>query len=248
MKASLQSFCVVSMFCFAFDAVEFSDAVEDIFCDEVALFCGNDKATAGVHPATQSNDTGHGRDGVVGSIAVRHPVREEPAKRVAWFNFFGCFFSGIIVWSRQAQHFSQFFRAASANVEKHLISPTQPHMVRLPSKVGSGVSSTCTKAPASTWSRIARAISERNAANRAARSESCESDKSDPIARKSPNMRPNGSSMTYLRNIASMMVSSEYFPFGTIVGGGGATKTTSRVSGNPQSSRLHISHTNSAAM
>jgi hypothetical protein len=36
-------------------------------------------------------------------------------------------------------------------------------------------------------------------------------------------MRPNGRPITYFRYMVSMMASAEYFPFGTIVAGSGAT-------------------------
>ena len=125
-KASLLPFCVVRFFRVAFEGIEFPDPVEDIFRDEVALFCRDDKATAYMRPTAESDDAGRGSDGVVRAIAVRHPVREEPPKRVAWFYFFSGIFSrlssGIIIRARQAQHFPQLFRTASADVKEHLIA------------------------------------------------------------------------------------------------------------------------------
>lgn len=125
--ASSQTLGVVGVFRFTLDSVEFADAVENIYSDEVALFCRDDQATARVNPATESDDAGLIGDRIVRSITVRHPVREYPAERVVWFDFFGRTFSasaGISATRRwQPKHLPQFFRAASADVKEDLIAP-----------------------------------------------------------------------------------------------------------------------------
>ena len=64
----------------AFDLVQVVDPVEHGAGDWVTLLDGNDEFAPRMHPAAEPDDNRLGSDGVVGSVAVRHPVAEDPAE------------------------------------------------------------------------------------------------------------------------------------------------------------------------